>query len=157
MKVRDQRSHTYPDAPKFKENGVWIDLYKMIKTKAIIVPQLIAEEAISYLNRRLAVGGLTQDEYNKRIRDGQLLEKLKSAKEKNIEGINNTKNTYADRDVYIIWSASKVILEEEWVKPLKTVTFEGLDVTGFAKVNIPVGDDADDAGLKLGLETVFAF
>lgn len=34
---------------------------------------------------------------------------------------------------------------------------EGLDVTGFAKVNIPVGDDADDAGLKLGLETVFAF
>ena len=133
MKVRDQRSHTYPDAPKFKENGVWIDLYKMIKTKAIIVPQLIAEEAISYLNRRLAVGGLTQDEYNKRIRDGQLLEKLKSAKEKNIEGINNTKNTYADRDVYIIWSASKVILEEEWVKPLKTVTFEGLDVTTFGK------------------------
>ena len=34
---------------------------------------------------------------------------------------------------------------------------EGLDVTGFAKVNIPIGDDADDAGLKLGLETVFAF
>ena len=34
---------------------------------------------------------------------------------------------------------------------------EGLDVTGFAKVNIPVGDDADDAGLKFGLETVFAF
>ena len=35
---------------------------------------------------------------------------------------------------------------------------EGLDVTGFAKFEIPVGDDAgDDTGLGLGLETVFAF
>ena len=35
---------------------------------------------------------------------------------------------------------------------------EGLEVTGFAKFNIPVGDDAgDDTGLYFGLETVFAF
>ena len=35
---------------------------------------------------------------------------------------------------------------------------EGLEVTGFAKFNIPVGDDAgDDTGLGFGLETVFAF
>jgi hypothetical protein len=35
---------------------------------------------------------------------------------------------------------------------------EGLEVTGFAKFNIPVGDDAgDDTGLFFGLETVFAF
>ena len=35
---------------------------------------------------------------------------------------------------------------------------EGLDVTGFAKFNIPVGDDAgDDTGLGFGIETVFAF
>ena len=35
---------------------------------------------------------------------------------------------------------------------------EGLDVTGFAKFDIPVGDDAgDDTGLGFGLETVFAF
>lgn len=34
---------------------------------------------------------------------------------------------------------------------------DGLEFTGFAMVNIPVGDDADDAGLKFGLETVFAF
>ena len=34
---------------------------------------------------------------------------------------------------------------------------EGLEVTGFAMVDIPVGDDADDAGLNLGLETVFSF
>jgi hypothetical protein len=35
---------------------------------------------------------------------------------------------------------------------------EGLDVTGFAKFDIPVGDDAgDDTGLGFGIETVFAF
>lgn len=35
---------------------------------------------------------------------------------------------------------------------------EGLEVTGFAKLDIPVGDDAgDDTGLGFGLETVFAF
>ena len=35
---------------------------------------------------------------------------------------------------------------------------EGLEVTGFAMFNIPVGDNAgDDTGLGFGLETVFAF
>ena len=35
---------------------------------------------------------------------------------------------------------------------------EGLEITGFAMFDIPVGDDAgDDTALKFGLETVFAF
>ena len=35
---------------------------------------------------------------------------------------------------------------------------DGLEITGFAMFDIPVGDDAgDDTGLKLGLETVFSF
>lgn len=34
---------------------------------------------------------------------------------------------------------------------------EGLEVTGFAKVEIPVGDDAGDTGLNFGLETVYSF
>lgn len=34
---------------------------------------------------------------------------------------------------------------------------EGLELTGFAKVDIPIGDDAGDTGLFLGLETVFSF
>ncbi|PZW68046.1 hypothetical protein [Fibrobacter sp. UWR1] len=37
---------------------------------------------------------------------------------------------------------------------------EGLEITGFAMVNVPLGDDYgdnDDVGLNLGLETVFAF
>lgn len=126
MKVRDQRSHTYPDAPRFKENGVWIDLYKMVKRKAADVPVLIAEEAIEYLNRRLAAGGLTQAEYDERIKAGQLYEKLEEAKK-------NRAEEDSDRNVYIIWSASKVVLEEQWVEPLRTVAFEGLEVTTFGK------------------------
>lgn len=129
MKVRDQRSHTYPDAPRFKENGVWIDLYKMVRAKAADVPVMIAQEAITYLDRRLAAGGLTQGEYESRICDGQLREKLDEAKEKRV--LANGEND--ERSIYIIWSASKVVLEEEWIEPLKTVTFEGLDVTTFGK------------------------
>lgn len=125
MKVRDQRSHTYPNAPCFKENGVWIDLYKLVKVKACDVPVLIAQEAISYLDRRLAAGGLTKEEYDKRIQDGKLIEKLNEA--------HDNKNVSDDRNVYIIWSASKIVLEESWVEPLKTVKFEGLEVTTFGK------------------------
>lgn len=132
MKVRDQRSHTYPDAPRFKENGVWIDVYKLVKAKAADVPVLAAAEAVGYLDRRLAAGGLTQEEYNQRVRDGRLAEKLEEAKRQRTEE-GSGQNSRAGRDVYIIWSASKVVLEEEWVEPLKTVTFEGLEVTTFGK------------------------
>ena len=126
MKVRDQRSHTYPDAPRFKENGVWIDLYKMVRAKAADVQVMIAQEAIRYLERRLAAGGLTKAEYDERISSGRLIEKMEKAKKERIEDND-------ERSVYIIWSASKVVLEKEWIEPLKTVTFEGLEVTTFGK------------------------
>ena len=129
MKIRDQYSHTYPDAPRFRENGVWIDLYKMVKAKKSDVPVLVAQEAIDYLNRRLAAGGLTQAEYDARIKNGRLYEKLDAAKRAHAE--NPVKGT--DPNVYIIWSASKVVLEEGWIEPLKKVTFEGLEVTTFGK------------------------
>jgi hypothetical protein len=36
---------------------------------------------------------------------------------------------------------------------------DGLEITGFAMVDVPVGDDNDNekTSLKLGLETVFSF
>ena len=113
----------------FKENGVWIDLYKIKKCCAADVRMLIAQEAIDYLDRRLAAGGLSQEEYNTRIRDGRLIEKIDEAKKWRAEEINNS--AYVSRDVYIIWSASKVVLEENWIEPLRIVSFEGLDVTTF--------------------------
>lgn len=132
MKVRDQRSHTYPDSPRFKENGVWIDLYKMVRARAADVPVLVASEAIDYLDRRLAAGGLKQEEYDQRISSGKLIEKLEEARRRRTEE-DSEHNCSVDRNVYIIWSASKVVLEEDWVEPLKTVTFEGVEVTTFGK------------------------
>ena len=133
MKVRDQRSHTYPDAPKFKENGVWIDLYKLVKVKKCDVPVLIAKEAIDYLKRRLAVGGLTQEEYDERIRAGKLIDKLEEARQRRERELANREHAKANRNVYVIWSASKVLLEEGWIEPLKVVTFENMKVTTFGK------------------------
>ncbi len=124
MKIRDQRSHVYPDASRFKENGVWIDLYKMVRAKSEEVSLLVAKEAIAYLERRFSAGGLTQEEYEARIRDGKLQEKLEEEK----KAYSQTSN---DRNVRIIWSASKVVLDEDWIEPLQTVSFEGMEVTTF--------------------------
>lgn len=142
MKVRDQRSHTYPDAPKFKENGVWIDLYKVVRAESREVPVLIAQEAITYLDRRLAVGGLTQTEYDERIKSGQLFQKLEDAK-------RAYGNIAERRIVYVIWSASKVVLEEDWIFPLKTVTFEGLEVTTFGKAEEYLKQHYGDSYMEL--------
>ena len=127
MKIRDQHSHTYPDAPVFKENGVWIDLYKLVKAKAADVPLIIAREAIAYLDRRLSAGGLTLEQYNERIADGHLCEKLDEARKKSM----NDDCKQSNRNVYIIWSASKIVLEEKWLEALITVNFEGIEVTTF--------------------------
>ena len=125
-KVRDKNSHVYPDAPCFKENGVWIDIYKLSKVNRKDVPVLIARENIDYLDRRLNAGGLTKDEYGMRMANGQLQEKLEEAKERSYLSNDDSK-------VYLIRSASKVTLEEGWVEPLSHVTFEGLNVTTFAQ------------------------
>ena len=34
-------------------------------------------------------------------------------------------------EAYIIWSASKIIVEKEWIFPTKEYTFEGLEVRSF--------------------------
>ena len=146
MKVRDQRSHTYPDAPRFKENGVWIDLYKIVKAKEADVSVLIAQEAVTYLNRRLTANGLTQEEYDQRIKSGQLLEKLEEAKRQRTE--QNSKQN-ANRNMYIIWSASKVVLKEEWIEPLKTVVFEGLEVMTFGKAEEYLEQHYGDSYMEL--------
>lgn len=80
IKVRDTNSHVYTDAPAFKENGVWIDIYKLAKTKEKDIPYLIAKENIDYLKRRLVAKGLTKSEYEARIQTGRLFEKLDEAK-----------------------------------------------------------------------------
>lgn len=124
VKVRDKKSHVYPDAPAFKENGVWLDIYRLIKTQEKNIPYLIAKESIDYLNRRLAAAGLTKAEYDERINNNQLKIKLEEAKQYAENG--------SAKEKYLIWSASKIALEKEWIKPLTKVNFEGIEVTTFA-------------------------
>lgn len=126
MKVRDRHSHVYPDAPRFRENGVWIDLYKLVRCERREIAYLAAKEAMDYLGRRLAAGGMTKEEYEGRVRDGRLEEKLAAAK-KMKEGSDDGTETY------LIWSASKIAVDKEWVEPLSVVRFEGMEVTTFGE------------------------
>ncbi len=126
MKVKDKNSHVYPDDPTLSENGVWIDLYPLKKVKTSEIGYICIKEHLDYLNRRLAVGGITQEEYEKRVNDNDLPNRIQKAKE---EMQNSNVSGYS----YIIWSASKIALNEEWVEPLSKVSFEGLELTTFGQ------------------------
>lgn len=123
VKVRDKNSVTYPKNDSYNYNGVWIDLYKIIKCDTNEVDYLIAKEHLDYLQRRFVVGSISNSEKNKRINDNQLLERIKVSKEKF--------NEKTGRMVYVIWSASKIVLEESWYQPFKKYFFEGIECFSF--------------------------
>lgn len=123
-KVRDKNSHVYPDIPTAKENGVWIDLYKLVKVKEKDTKWIIAKGHLDYVNRRYSLGGLTKEQYEERLKKGHL--KCKYIKEK-FKSIFKIKK----EEEFIIWSASKIVVRKEWVLPLRTFEFEGLFVTSF--------------------------
>lgn len=125
-KVRDKNSHVYPDIPTAKENGVWIDLYRLVPTKEKDTKWRIAKGHLDYVKRRYALGGLTTEQYKERLKKGHLrrnylLEKFKSY-------FNSS-----SKDAFIIWSASKVVVRKDWVLPLKVFNFEGLNLTSFGQ------------------------
>lgn len=125
MKVKDKFSHVYPDDPLLSENGVWIDLYKLVKVKSAEVKYICVKEHLDYLKRRFAVGGITKEEFEKRVRENNLIERINKERA-NIDVLNNDYS-------YLIWSASKIELKEEWVEPLSKVSFEGLELTTFGQ------------------------
>ena len=127
IKVRDKHSHVYPDIPTLKENGVWIDIYKLVRTYENEVSLKIYQEIWNYLNRRLDKKGITKSEFDRRISEWNLQEKL----EKSLA--ESAKAKQGDT-VYVIMSASKVVLREEWILPLKKIIFEGINVTTFHEV-----------------------
>lgn len=125
VKLVDVKSHVYPHDPSYKYNGVWIDLYKLMRVNRTEVPYLIAKGTLRYYNNRMAKGGLSREEGLKRIKDLKLDEKIE-------EGLKLKSDTKSITDeVYLIWSASKVIIEKEWLFPLKYYTFNGIEVKGF--------------------------
>lgn len=124
VKVRDKRSHVYPDVASYSENGVWIDLYKLTLAKKREVPYLITKEHLDYLNRRFSVGDISKSERDKRILDNNLLERL--------DNDRITANSSGDTDqTYIIWSASKILVDPDWCLPRTKYKFEGITLYGF--------------------------
>lgn len=126
IKIRDTRSHVYPDIPNYKDNGVWIDIYKLVPAKDKNVEYIIAKGHLDYNRRRYEQGGLTKEQYYERIKQNNLKSNVYKAK------IKSFFKPYKE-DVCIIWSASKVFLKQEWILPLKEFTFEGITMTSFGK------------------------
>lgn len=124
IKVRDKGSQVEPNEPLYKHNGVWVDIYKLTKSKSKDVDYLIYQEHLNYLNRRCSLGCLSEEERDKRIKNRDLERKIKDSK-------LYAEQSTDDNEVYIIWSASKILVEPEWVLPLSECTFEGLPVYTF--------------------------
>ena len=124
MKVRDKKSHVYPDAPAFEFNGVWVDIYCLVEAQKDEVELKVAVEAKKYIERRYRSGGFTREKYERRLIDDEVDIKIKKAE----EARNNNPNTDTK---LIIWSASKTVLDPQWVYPLSTTVFEGHVVKTF--------------------------
>lgn len=126
LKVRDKNSVVYPNEPMYRQNGVWLDIYKLTLADSKNVESLILQEHLDYLNRRYTAGCITKEEMEKRIEANDLIKKLSDAKSKASQSTD-------DSQVYIIWSASKILIDKQWCMPLSEVTFEGMNVTTFNK------------------------
>ncbi len=124
-KVRDLNSKVYPDIPAYSNNGVWIDIYPLKKIPEKEVSYRIAKANLDYLERRYNKGGLSEEDYLKRIHDGQLIEKTDKLKH-NMDLENREGKT--TENVFVIWSASKKIIRSEWIEPLTLYEFEGMKV-----------------------------
>ena len=125
VKVRDKNSRVEPATESYANNGVWCDLYKLAKSKEKDIEYRMAKEHLDYLKRRLLAKDITKSDFRSRVINNKLYGKILKSK---IASFFSNKND----DKYIIWSASKVVLNEDWALPLTHVVFEGRDVTTFA-------------------------
>lgn len=124
VKVRDTKSHVYPDLPTTCYNGVWIDIYRLISVKEGEAGLVIAEGQLNYHKRRFERGGFTEEEYKERLKKNHLEEKVQEEK---IKADKSDKRS----ECYLVWSANKTLIRKEWVLPLKEYTLEGIDIPSF--------------------------
>lgn len=68
IKVVDKNSSVYPANTPYKENGCWVDIYKLRKMHKCDVDYNIALDHLTYLKRRLKVNDITKKEYNQRVK-----------------------------------------------------------------------------------------
>lgn len=126
VKIRDQYSEVLPGVPLYKENGVWIDLYKLRKVRKSKAAYIIQKGHFDYVKRRYKLGGLTTEEYSERLKKGMIRQKTFVEWVKSLFSLKKG-------NIYIIWSASKVLVEEQWVLPLKQYMLEGVQMTSFGR------------------------
>lgn len=124
VKIRDVNSKVFPATESYANNGVWVDLYKLTTSKEKAVSYKIAKEHLAYLKRRLAVNDITKLEYKKRVAADNVYKRI-------VKEFLKSLFSKQRKDVHIIWSASKIVLQKEWVLPLTKCTFEGEAVTTF--------------------------
>ena len=126
-KVRDRNSHIYPDSGSYRENGVWIDLYRLSQVPKKQIPYLIVKEHLDYLDRRCRVGDISAEERDKRIAENRLTDRLENERAR----LARMNEEDEKETAYLIWSASKIVVDAEWVLPRKRYMFEGISLYGF--------------------------
>ena len=120
IKLVDTRSRVYPNDELYQHNGVWIDIYKLIPVERAHVRDMVMAGVAKYNINRFNKGGLSKEQLDLR---------LASLKNTNIPigGLD----TPGESEVYIVWSASKNIINKSDVFPLKEYEFDGLSLKGF--------------------------
>jgi lipopolysaccharide cholinephosphotransferase len=121
IKVRDLNSQVEPSNSLFLYNGIWLDIYKLKKTNLKNVHIDSFSDSVNYLSRRLACGGI--DIHNYELRFNHLLKSLKE---------NSGSNLKINSELYLILSASKVIVEKKWLYPRSLVKLAGIDCFTFS-------------------------
>lgn len=84
IKVSDKYSIVYPNNGVYKNQGCWIDIYKLRKMERKDVDLNIALDHKAYLQRRLIINDITQKEYDERIKSNRVEERI-------VEGKKNPK------------------------------------------------------------------
>lgn len=124
IKVSDRYSVVYPNNGVYKNQGCWVDIYKLRKMPRKDVDLNIALDHKAYLQRRLAIGDLTPQDYNDRM-------SLNSVEERIAEGKVKSDNSDDLEMVYLIGTASKPFVEAKYVLPTKEYEFVDTTIKSF--------------------------
>ena len=124
VKVCDLNSTVFPNNGVYQHQGCWIDIYKLRKMKRKSVEKNIAIDHKQYLKRRLEIGNFDENEYNRRMKENRVEERISA-------GIQKEQDSCDNEDVYLIGTASKPYVEAKYVFPLKKYRFEDTEIMSF--------------------------
>ncbi len=124
IKACDKNSAVYPNNGVYKYQGCWVDIYKLRKMERREVELNIALDHRAYLLRRLEIGNIDQEEFDRRMAESRVEERID-------EGRKTAELSQDFDEVYLIGTASKPFVEAKYVFPLKEYPFENTSLTSF--------------------------